>query len=183
MKKIPQKYQHKKTHILICGWFRKIYVLSFTVEIVNLHKIRLFIFILNLRQYEWDILYTSNLRIFQRIGKNMFSARKNWILKNIGDSVLTTENLALEKAVNIYINYLKFYPSKQHVKWKQFKYTSLRLAMISRLRFHGLSCLRFFHCQLSDRYVDMKMYCPSITILGYTSQRRKLEKFIKIHLS
>ena len=49
-------------------------------------------------------------------------------------------------------------------------------------RFHVLSCWRFFPCQLSHRYV-MKMYCPSITILGYTSQSRKFEKFISIHLN
>ena len=45
-----------------------------------------------------------------------------------------------------------------------------------------LSCWRFLLCQLSHRYV-MRMYCPSITILGYTSQRRNFEKFINIHLN
>ena len=29
----------------------------------------------------------------------------------------------------------------------------------------------------------MKMYCPCISILGYTSQSRKSEKFINIHLN
>ena len=59
----------------------------------------------------------------------MFSAGKNWIL-NTGNFVHTTEFLALGKAVNIYINYLMFYPSRQHVKWKHFKYTSLYSTMI-----------------------------------------------------
>ena len=90
--------------------------------------------------------------------------------------------MALEKAMNIYINYLIFYPSRQHVKWKDFKYTSLNWTMISWCwKFHVLSCWRFFPCHLSHRYV-MKMYC-SPTILGYTSQRSKFEKFINIHLN
>ena len=82
--KLPQKDQDKKSHILIYGWLRKIYVLSLTVETGNLHKIRLFIFVSNLRWNEWDVLYTSNLRIYQRIGKSLFSARKNWILNILG---------------------------------------------------------------------------------------------------
>ena len=49
-----------------------------------------------------------------------------------------------------------------------------------------ISCLsfrwRFFPYQLSHRYV-MKMCCQPITILGYTSQSRKFEKFINIHLN
>ena len=57
----------------------------------------------------------TNLRIFQRIGKNMFSTAKNVIL-NIGNSVNTMEFLALGKALNTFINYLMFYPSRQHVK-------------------------------------------------------------------
>ena len=91
---------------------------------------------------------------------------------------------ALEKAMNIYINYLMFYPSRQHVKWKHFfKYTNLNWTMISWCwKFHVLSCWRFFPCHLSHRYV-MKMYCSPTTILGYTSQRRKFEKFINIHLN
>ena len=34
----------------------------------------------------------------------------------------------------------------------------------------------------AESYV-MKMYCPCISILGYTSPRRKSEKFINIHLN
>ena len=45
--------------------------------------------------------------------------------EHIGNSVHTTEFLGLEKAVNIYINYLMFYPTRQHVKLKHFSYTSL----------------------------------------------------------
>ena len=30
---------------------------------------------------------------------------------------------------------------------------------------------------------EMNMYCPCITILGYTSQSSKFEKFINIHLT
>ena len=50
------------------------------------------------------------------------------------------------------------------------------------LKISCFSCWRFFNCELSHRYV-MKMYCPSITILGYTSQSRKFEKLISIHLN
>ena len=93
----------------------------------------------------------------------------------------TAELLALGKAMNIYINCLMFYPSRQHVKRNHFKYTGLNSTMISWCwRFHVLSCWRFFPCHLSHRYV-MKMYCPPVTILGYTSQNRQFEKFINIH--
>ena len=166
----------------------KIYVLSFTFEnkIGNLHKIRLFTFISNLffiSYNEWDISYTSNLRIYQRIGKNMFSAGKNWILNTLGILCIPQNFFALGKVINIYINYLMFYPSRQHAKWKHFKYTSLHSTMISWCRrFQVLSCWRFFPCQWSYRYM-MKMYCRSITILRYTSQSRKFEKFINIHLN
>ena len=45
------------------------------------------------------------------------------------------------------------------------------------------SCWRFFNCELSHRYV-IKMYCPSFTMLGYTShQSRKFEKLISTHLN
>ena len=50
----------------------------------------------------------------------MFSTEKNGILK----TVHTTKFLALRKTLNIYIDYLMFQPSRQHVKWKHFKYKS-----------------------------------------------------------
>ena len=101
--------------------------------------------------------------------------------EHIKNSVQTAELLALGKAMNIYINCLMFYSSRQHVKWNHFKYTGLNSTMISWCwRFHVLSCWRFFPCHLSHRYV-MKMYCPPVTILGYTSQNRHFEKFINIH--
>ena len=55
------------------------FILSFTVKnkVGNLHKIRLFTFILNLTINQCDIpLYTSNLRIYQRIGKICFPLGK-----------------------------------------------------------------------------------------------------------
>ena len=42
-----------------------------------------------------------------------------------------------------------------------------------------INCWRFFHSLPAESYV-MKMYCPCITMLGYTSQSRKFEKFINI---
>ena len=55
--------------------WEKLYPISFTVEnkTGNLHEITLFIFISNFTY----ILYTFNLRIYQRIGKNRFSTEKN----------------------------------------------------------------------------------------------------------
>ena len=66
---------------------------------------------------------TSNLRIYQRTGKNIFYAGKIE-LEHIGNSAHTTEFLASGKALNTYINYL-FYLSRKHVKWKHFNYRSL----------------------------------------------------------
>ena len=57
---------------------------------------------------------TSNSRISQRIWKNMFSPGKN--SKHIGNSMHTTEFWELGKSMNIYINYLIFYQSRQHLK-------------------------------------------------------------------
>ena len=95
----------------------------------------------------------------------------------------TTEFLALGKTMTTYINYLMFYPNNMWNENTSSSYTSLHSTRISWCwRFHVLSCWRFFPCQLSHRYV-MKMYCPSITILGYTSQSRKFEKLISIHLN
>ena len=52
--------------------------------------------------------------------------------EHIRNSVHTAEFLALGKALNIFINDLMFYPSRQHVKWKHFfKYKSLHSTMIS----------------------------------------------------
>ena len=63
-------------------------------QIHSLHKIKLLTFILNLTYNEWDIPYTSNLSIYQRIGKICFRWEKlNY--EHIGNSVHTTEFLAL----------------------------------------------------------------------------------------
>ena len=60
---------------------------------------------------------TSNLRIYQRIGKNVFRRKKlNFGL--IGNFVPIAERLPLRKALNIYINYLMFYPSWDNVEKK-----------------------------------------------------------------
>ena len=44
-----------------------------------------------------------------------------------------------------------------------------------------ISCWRFFLSLPAESY-KMKMYCPCITILEYTSQNKKFENFINIHL-
>ena len=69
---------------------------------------------------------SSNLRI----GKSMFSTGEKLNFKQIGNSVHTTGFLAMGKTVNICINYLMFYPSRQDVKWKHFKYTNLHSTII-----------------------------------------------------
>ena len=48
-------------------------------------------------------------------GKNVFRWEE-LNLEHIGNSVYTTEFLALGKALNIYINYSMFYQTRQHVK-------------------------------------------------------------------
>ena len=66
---------------------------------------------------------TSNLSIYQRIGKICFPLTKIEFSTYL-ELVHTTEFLALGKAVNIYINYLMFYASRQHVKLIQvYKFT------------------------------------------------------------
>ena len=45
-----------------------------------------------------------------------------------------------------------------------------------------ISCWRFFLSLPAESYV-IKMYCPCITILGYTSQSQNFENFINIHLN
>ena len=45
-----------------------------------------------------------------------------------------------------------------------------------------ISCWRFFLSLPAESYV-MKMYCPCITILEYTSQNKKFENFINIHFT
>ena len=45
-----------------------------------------------------------------------------------------------------------------------------------------ISCWRFFLSLPAESYV-MKMYCPCITILEYTSQNKKFENFINIHFN
>ena len=66
------------------------------------------------------IFISSTLRIYQTIGKNMFSAGKNGILNTLEILRLLQNFLALGKSLNIYINYLMFYPSRQHAKWRHF---------------------------------------------------------------
>ena len=71
------------------------------------------------------------------------------------------------------------------MKWMRYNewdtpHTSNLKIYFMMLKISCFSCWRFFNCELSHRYV-MKMYCPSITILGYTSQSRKFENLISIH--
>ena len=51
----------------------------------------------------------------------MFSTGKNLILSTLG-ILCIPQNVWPGKALNIYINYSIYYPSRQHVKWKHFKY-------------------------------------------------------------
>ena len=60
----------------------------------------------------------SNVRIYQRISKNVFHWEKLYF-EYTGNS---GRILALGKALDIDIDYLMFYPSRKHAKWKQFKY-------------------------------------------------------------
>ena len=55
------------------------------------------------------------------IGKNIFSWGKIdfWTYWEFG---AYRRSLALANAQNFYIDYLMFYPSRQRVKWKYFKY-------------------------------------------------------------
>ena len=74
-------------------------------------------------------LVNHGLRIYLRIGKNVFHQEK-LNFEHIGNYVHTTKLLALIKALNIYINYSMFYPDRLHVKWKHFKYTNLHSTLI-----------------------------------------------------
>ena len=56
---------------------------------------------------------------FKNLSKNWKKYVLHWEkcnFEHIGNSVHATEFLALGKTLNIYIDYLMFYPSKQHVK-------------------------------------------------------------------
>ena len=55
------------------------------------------------------------------MGKYIFHWEK-LIFEHLGNSVHTVEILTLGKVLNIYINYLMFYTSRQHDKWKHFKF-------------------------------------------------------------
>ena len=46
---------------------------------------------------------------------------KKWNFEPIMNSAHTAELLALLKTLNENMDYLIYYPSRQHVKWKQFK--------------------------------------------------------------
>ena len=63
----------------------------------------------------------KNLRIYERFGKSMFFIGKNGILSPL-EIQHTTEILGIGKVFNIYAEYLMFYPSRQYVSWKHFKY-------------------------------------------------------------
>ena len=66
---------------------------------------------------------TSNLRIYQRIGKICFPLTKIEFSTYL-EFCAYHRIFALGKAVNIYINYLMFYASRQHVKLIQvYKFT------------------------------------------------------------
>ena len=54
----------------------------------------------------------SNVRIYQRIGENVFYCEKLYF-EYIGNS---GRILALGKALDIDIDYLMFYPSRKHAK-------------------------------------------------------------------
>ena len=58
---------------------------------------------------------SSNLRIYRRIGKNVFHWEK-LNFEHIGNSVYTTEFLALQSALNNCIDYLMFYPNRCQIK-------------------------------------------------------------------
>ena len=104
--------------------------------------------------------------------------------EHTGNSALTTEFLALEKAVNQLSTIWCFTQAgNMCMKALQVYKFTFNNDFMFKISCFNLSCWRLFPCHLSDRYVDMKMYCPSVTILGYTSQSRKFEKFINIHLN
>ena len=57
---------------------------------------------------------------FKNLSKNWEKYVFQWKkcnFKQIDNSVHTTEFLALGNYLNIYFNYLMFYPGRQHVKW------------------------------------------------------------------
>ena len=147
-----------------------------------------------------------------------------WNFEHIGNYVYTAELLALGSSLNNYIDYLMFYPSRQHMKWKHFKYkfrfnndfmmitelnlckvrfrcnkkwfwacTNLLLTLYVRVRSWdqvlgmNFSSVNFDRCwklfiSLPARSDIMKMhFSRCITILFYTAQNRKSEKFINIY--
>ena len=78
----------------------------------NLHKIRLFTF--QMQHNKWDI--TTNFKnLAMNREKYFFHCEKDHF-ELIGNSAYKAGFLALGKALNIYIDYLMFYPSRQHVK-------------------------------------------------------------------
>ena len=66
------------------------------------------------------MLLPQILRIYQWIAKNVFSIAKSEF-EPIMNSAHTADLLALGKTLNKNINYLMYYQSRQHVKWKHFK--------------------------------------------------------------
>ena len=96
------------------------------------YKIRLFTLISILSYNEWDIPLPLIKEFIKELVKHVFRWEK-LNFKHFGNFVHTTEFLALGKTVNIYINCLMFYPSKQHVKWKQvFKFIFNNDSMMNR---------------------------------------------------
>ena len=69
-----------------------------------------------------DIIhYIKFKKLLKNWEKYVFYWEK-WNFEHIGNSVHNAEFLALGKVLDIYIEYLMFYPSRRHVKWKYFKY-------------------------------------------------------------
>ena len=104
---------------------------SFENKMNNLHKADHISITMNEKFH-----YLKFSRNYQWIGKNE-------ILNPFANSTDTKEYLVLGKALNINIVYLMYYPSRQNVKWKHYKYKSTfnneQGANLCKL-WHGLIC-------------------------------------------
>ena len=78
------------------------------------HNIRLFTF--KMQHNKWDI--TANFKNLALDGKKHVFPWEKQNFEPFGNSGYKAGFLALGKALNIYIDYLMFYPSRQHVKRK-----------------------------------------------------------------
>ena len=95
---------------------------------------------------------TSNLRIYQKFGKNMFSLGKmkpwtHW------EFCSYCKSLSLGKALNIYINYLMFYPSRQHIKCTGLPSNDFMM----NLTLFSLTCLLWLICWWQKQ--PAKVFC------------------------